>query len=94
MLSGYILVTINQLNSRDKIENARNETHILCSEFIFLSASIPRVSRDSSPRISRNLSHTGCVQNAHRCASIGMSLWHSGHFFLSGSACFSKRFIR
>jgi len=35
MLSGYILVTINQLNSRDKIENARNETHILCSEFIF-----------------------------------------------------------
>lgn len=36
---------------------------------------------------------TGWAQNAHRFADTGISLWHSGHFFLSGKACFSKRFI-
>ena len=53
-----------------------------------------RVASERSQRgLMRSYVYTGCVQNAQRCASIGMSLWHSGHFFLSGSACFSKRFI-
>ncbi len=34
------------------------------------------------------------VQNAHRLAAIGMSLRHSGHFFVVGSGGTSPRFIR
>ncbi len=35
MLSGYILVTTTWLKSTDKIQNALNETRILCAEFKF-----------------------------------------------------------
>jgi hypothetical protein len=34
------------------------------------------------------------VQCEHRFASIGISLKHSGHFFVVGSGGFSPRFMR
>src|SRR5271166_327054 len=36
----------------------------------------------------------GCVQCAHRFASIGISLRHSGHFFVVGAAAGSSLCIR
>src|ERR1700689_2062456 len=52
---------------------------------VFLLAGNPDSARSApEPYAARPI--TGCAQNAHRRASIGISLKHSGHFLVVGSA--------
>jgi len=58
----------------------------------------PDCRRTQSRTVRRNfyaaLPSTTCVQCAHRFASIGISLKHSGHFLVVGAAAGSSLFIR
>ena len=62
-----------------------------------ISANIPTLTphllRAKERTFDRNYPTTD-VQNAHLRAATGISLWHSGHVFLSGSARVSFFFNR